>query len=151
LQRLDGMLSGREVRVDLPSDLPLLPFDFVLVVQALVNVLDNALKYSPSDTPIEIRAQVSGGSIQLEIADRGPGLPTDDLTRIFDKFYRGPHTSPGIPSDRRTRSDAPPGTGLGLSISSGIIEAHNGRIWAENRPGGGLVIKLTLPLEEKQL
>ncbi|MBE7471085.1 MAG: sensor histidine kinase KdpD [Anaerolineae bacterium] len=149
LQRLDGLLAGREVRVDLPPDLPLLPLDFVLVVQALVNVLDNAVKYSPPDTPIEVRAQVSGHSLQLEIADHGPGLPPDDLTRIFDKFYRGPHTSPGVSSDRRKRGDAPPGTGLGLSISSGIIEAHGGRIWAENRPGGGLVIKLLLPLEEK--
>jgi two-component system sensor histidine kinase KdpD len=149
LQRLDGLLAGREVKVDLPPDLPLLPLDFVLVVQALVNVLDNAVKYSPPDAPIEVRAQVSGNSLQLEIADRGPGLPPDDLTRIFDKFYRGPHTAPGIPSDRRKRSDAPPGTGLGLSISSGIIEAHGGRIWAENRPGGGLIIKLLLPLQEK--
>jgi two-component system sensor histidine kinase KdpD len=89
--------------------------------------------------------------VEIQVADYGPGIPPDDLARIFDKFYRGRHTSLDIPSDRQKRGDIPPGTGLGLSISSGIVEAHGGRIWAENRPGGGTVVKLTLPLEERNL
>jgi two-component system sensor histidine kinase KdpD len=147
LQRLDSLLAGRPVRVDLPPDLPLAPLDFVLVVQALVNVLDNAIKYSSPGSPIDIRTQVNAEAVEIQIADCGPGVPPDDLSRIFDKFYRGPH-SLDTPSDRQKKGDVPPGTGLGLSISSGIIEAHGGRIWAENRPGGGTVIKLTLPLAE---
>jgi two-component system sensor histidine kinase KdpD len=146
LQRLEGTLAGRDIRIDLPANLPLVPLDFVLIVQALVNVLDNAVKYSLPGTPIDIQAQVTAEFLEIQIADRGPGLPPDDLKRIFDKFYRGSHTSPELPSDRRKRGDVPVGTGLGLSISSGIIEAHGGRIWAENRPDGGLVIKLTLPV-----
>lgn len=146
LQRLDSGLASREIRVDLPPDLPLVPMDFVLVVQALVNVLDNAVKYSPPGTPIDIRAQISGDSLEIQIADRGPGISPDDLKRIFDKFYRGRQTSLDILPDRQKKSDWPSGTGLGLSISSGIIEAHDGRIWAENRPDGGTVVKLTLPL-----
>jgi two-component system sensor histidine kinase KdpD len=148
LWQLDNALANRPVKVDLPPDLPLVPLDFVLVIQAVVNVLDNAVKYSPPGSPIDIQAQVSGDLLELQIADRGPGIPPADLTRIFDKFYRGPHTSLKIPSDRQKKGDTPPGTGLGLSISSGIIKAHGGRIWAENRPGGGLIVKLALPLEE---
>jgi two-component system sensor histidine kinase KdpD len=146
LQRLDSALAGREVSVELAPNLPLIPLDFVLIVQALVNILDNAVKYSQPGTPIAIQAQLTGDSLEIQIADRGPGLPPGDLKRIFDKFYRGPHTSLDIPSDRRKRGDVPAGTGLGLSISSGIVEAHAGHIWAENRPGGGLVVKLALPL-----
>jgi two-component system sensor histidine kinase KdpD len=107
----------------------------VLVVQALVNVLDNAIKYTPPGSPIDIRAQTSGTWLEIQIADYGPGIPPNDLRRVFDKFYRGPYASPDIPSDRQKKGDFPPGTGLGLSISSGIVEAHGGRIWAENRPG----------------
>lgn len=149
LQRLDTTLTGREVRVELSPNLPLVPLDFVLIVQALVNVLDNALKYSPPDTPLDISARLSGNSLEMQVADRGPGLPPEDLKRIFDKFYRGPYTSHDLPADRQKKGDGPAGTGLGLSISSGIIEAHHGCIWAENRPGGGLVMTLTLPLEER--
>ncbi|GIK42607.1 MAG: two-component sensor histidine kinase [Chloroflexota bacterium] len=148
LQRLDSALAGRAVSVELAPNLPLVPLDFVLIVQALVNILDNAVRYSPPGTPLDIQAQLTGDVLEIQIADRGPGLPSDDLKRIFDKFYRGPHTSLDLPSDRRKRGDVPAGTGLGLSISSGIVEAHGGRIWAENRPGGGLVVKLALPLEK---
>lgn len=149
LQRLNNALAGREVSVDLSPDLPLVLLDFVLVVQALVNVLDNAIKYSPPGTPIDINARLRNDSLELQIADRGPGVPPEDLKRIFDKFYRVAYTSLDLPSDRQKKGDAPAGTGLGLSISSGIIEAHGGRIWAENRPGGGIIVTLTLPLGER--
>jgi two-component system sensor histidine kinase KdpD len=107
--------------------------DFVLISQVLVNLLDNALKYSPADSPIEVRAQVAGRYLEIEVEDRGVGIPAEDLTRVFDKFYRV--RRPGSVS----------GTGLGLSICQGIVQAHRGFIAAENRPGGGTIITVALP------
>jgi two-component system sensor histidine kinase KdpD len=133
LDRLGSRLEGRQVTVDAP---PLLaPMDFVLMLQVLANLLDNALKYSPPAAPIEIRAQVSGSRLEIAVLDRGGGVPSDDLSRIFDKFYRV-HRPEGVG-----------GTGLGLAICKGIVEAHRGRIWAENRAGGGLIVSVSLPCE----
>ena len=109
--------------VDVPADMPLVPMDFVLMVQVLVNLLDNALKYSPPGTPIEVRAQVEGAEARIQVADRGVGIPPDDLERVFDKFYRV------------QRPGQMGGTGLGLSICKGIVEAHGGRIWAREPRG----------------
>jgi two-component system, OmpR family, sensor histidine kinase KdpD len=109
--------------------------DFVLMLQVLANLLDNALKYSPPASPIEIRAHVSNGWLELAVLDRGGGVPPEDLARIFDKFYRV------------RRPGGVGGTGLGLAICKGIVEAHSGRIRAENRPGGGLVVTLSLRCE----
>jgi two-component system, OmpR family, sensor histidine kinase KdpD len=134
LAQLGDLAQNRDVRVDLPAPLPLVPMDFALVTQAMVNLLDNAVKYSPADAPIEIHAESAGDEVQIRIADRGAGIPAGDLTRIFDKFYR------------IQRRDTARGVGLGLAISKGIVEAHGGRIWAENRPAGGAVIVFTLPL-----
>jgi two-component system sensor histidine kinase KdpD len=116
--------------------LPLLSADFGLIVQVLVNVLDNALKYSPAGSPAEISAREVGRQVEIAVADRGLGIPPQDLVRVFDKFYRV------------QRPDNATGTGLGLAICKGIIEAHGGRISAENRPGGGTIIRLTLPVSE---
>jgi two-component system sensor histidine kinase KdpD len=110
--------------------------DFGLIVQTLVNIIDNALKYSPAESSIEIKAASIGSEVQIEIADRGFGIPPGDLLQVFDKFYRIDH--PGSVA----------GTGLGLSICKGIVEAHGGRIVAENRPGGGTIIRLNLPAAE---
>ncbi|MGA9347641.1 MAG: sensor histidine kinase KdpD [Anaerolineae bacterium] len=134
LESLDDWLRSRPLTVDVPSDLPLVPMDFVLMAQVLVNLLDNALKYSPPGTPIEVRAHVDGAGAHIQVADRGVGIPSDDLERVFDKFYRV--QQPGQVT----------GTGLGLSICKGIVEAHGGRIWANNRDGGGTVVTVTLPL-----
>jgi two-component system sensor histidine kinase KdpD len=120
--------------------------DFVLVVQALVNVLENAVKYSPPTSPIDIQAQVVAEELEIQIADRGQGIPPGDLTRIFTKFYRVQRATQAA-----DRGGFPPGTGLGLSISGGIIEAHGGRIWAENRLSGGTMVTLTLPINERIL
>ena len=102
--------------------------------QVLINLLDNALKYTPVGSSIEISAQANPQHLRIEVLDRGPGIPEDDLKRIFDKFYRLP-----VPEGVR-------GTGLGLSICKGIVEAHGGNIRAENRTGGGLRIAIQLPL-----
>jgi two-component system sensor histidine kinase KdpD len=110
--------------------------DFGLIVQTLVNVLDNAFKYSPDGSPVGIRAKKAGREIQIEIADHGVGIPPQDLSHVFDKFYR------------IQRPDNVTGTGLGLSICKGIIEAHGGGITAENRPGGGTIIKIVIPLTD---
>jgi two-component system sensor histidine kinase KdpD len=136
LEQLGSRAVARPINMEIPADLPYVLVDFGLIVQTLVNVLDNALKYSPDDSPIDIRARQDGKEMQIEIADRGIGIPPQDLTHIFDKFYR------------IQRPDNVTGTGLGLSICKGIIEAHGGRIAAENRPGGGTIIRIVLPLLE---
>jgi two-component system sensor histidine kinase KdpD len=136
LQQVGERLGDRPVEIDIPADLPLVPLDFVLVVHVLVNLIDNALKYSPPGSPIQIRTLPSDGEVLIEIADRGIGIPAEDLDRVFQKFYRV------------QRPDNVTGTGLGLSISKGLIEAHGGRVWARNRPGGGAVITVALQLPE---
>jgi two-component system sensor histidine kinase KdpD len=137
LTRLEGRLRGRSVTTRFPPNLPLAPLDGVLIQQVVINLLENALKYSPPTAPIELSASATPEAIVFEIADRGPGLPHGDEQRIFDKFYRaGPARESGV--------------GLGLTICRGIIEAHGGRIWAENRPSGGAVFRFTIPLEETQ-
>jgi two-component system sensor histidine kinase KdpD len=105
----------------------------VAVEQVLANLLDNAVEYTPPDTPIEITARANAQEVVVEIADRGPGLPPGTEKRVFDKFFRA------------ARGDSRRGIGLGLAISRGIIEAHGGRIAAANRLGGGAVFTITLP------
>jgi two-component system, OmpR family, sensor histidine kinase KdpD len=136
LEQLSSRSGNRPIKIDMPAELPFVSVDFGLIVQALVNILDNALKYSPSDSPIEISGRWVAQQVEIEVADRGIGIPPEDLQRVFDKFYRV------------HRPDNVTGTGLGLSISKGIVEAHGGRIVAENRPGGGTVVRLTLPVAE---
>jgi len=133
-EQLERRLHNRSLAINLPPDMPLVLMDFVLMERVLVNLLDNALKYSPPDRPVELAARVDGPEVRFEVADRGPGVPPADLTRMFDKFYRvQQHGSAG-------------GTGLGLSICKGIVEAHSGRIWAQNRDGGGILVTVALPL-----
>ena len=135
LEQIGTPLKNRQVNVEISPKIPLVPLDFVLFSRVLVNVIDNALKYSPPEKPIEIRARVSRQDLEISIADRGEGIPVDDLERIFDKFYRV------------QRPDNVSGTGLGLSICKGIVEAHNGCIQAENRRGGGAIFMIKVPLE----
>jgi two-component system sensor histidine kinase KdpD len=134
MEQLENRLKDRPVTVRVPPGFPMLPMDFALMVQVFVNLLDNALKYSPSGSPIELRATIAQGAAEIEVADRGVGLPPEDLGRVFDKFYRV------------QRPGSVTGTGLGLSICKGIVEAHGGSIRAENRPGGGTIVIISLPL-----
>jgi two-component system sensor histidine kinase KdpD len=134
LEQAKRWVESRPVKVDVPVDLPLVPMDFVLMVQVLVNLLDNAVKYSPPDSPIGVSARIDDSELQIQVADRGIGIPPADLERAFDKFYRV------------QRPGAVSGSGLGLSICKGIIEAHGGHIRAESREGGGALVTLTLPL-----
>jgi two-component system sensor histidine kinase KdpD len=134
LIRLEERLKGHSVTVSLPPDLPLVPLDGVLIEQVFVNLLENAAKYTPEGTPIEISAKPAEGFVLVEVADRGPGLPEGEEARVFDKFHRV------------ARDTTIGGIGLGLTICRGIVTAHGGRIWVENRPGGGAVFRFTLPL-----
>jgi len=133
LERLKPQLARHEVIVDLAPDLPLVHMDFVLMEQALMNLLHNAVTYTPPKTRVRVIAKVDGAQLVIVVADRGPGLPAESLDRVFDKFYRGPRAGAG-------------GVGLGLSITRGLIEAHGGTITAENRVNGGARFTIRLPL-----
>jgi two-component system sensor histidine kinase KdpD len=136
LEQLGSRISTRPVHIDIPADIPFILVDFGLIVQTLVNILDNALKYSPPESPVEIKVRQIAHEVHIEIADRGVGIPRQDLPYIFDKFYR------------IKRPDNVTGTGLGLSISKGIVEAHGGQIKAMDNPGGGLIIRLVFLLND---
>ncbi len=135
LNRLGERLKDRPVQTRLPSDLPLVSFDPLLIGQVLINLMENALKYTPQGTPIELSAFVKDGDLVVEIEDRGPGIPPGEEERIFDKFVRGTAYGGGI--------------GLGLTICRAVINAHGGKISAENRPGGGAIFRFTLPIGEQ--
>jgi len=133
LIRLDARLSTHPVRTNLTADLPLVSVDDILLEQVFINLLENAAKYTPPGSPIEVSATARDGEVTVSVADRGPGIPSGDELRIFDKFYRA------------SQGDTVGGVGLGLTICRGIIQAHGGRIWAERRAGGGAVLRFTLP------
>jgi two-component system sensor histidine kinase KdpD len=137
LEQLGKRLGQHDVKVNIPADFPLVPMDFTLMVQVVVNVLDNAVKYSPETAPIEVTASLADSSARLQISDHGVGIPPEDLTRAFDKFYRV------------QRPESVSGTGLGLSISKGIVEAHHGNIYASVRDGGGTTITIELLLTKE--
>lgn len=138
LRRLQEATKDRPISIEIPHERPLLFIDCVLIEQVIINLLDNALKYSPPNSPIVISTGLFDNNVFIKIADSGIGIPEEELAKVFDKFYRlkyPKHVS---------------GTGLGLSICKGIVEAHNGKIWAENQPEGGLTVVVSLPMDEKQ-
>ncbi len=134
LNRLEKQLGQRSITTLLPPDLPPVPLDSVLLEQVLINLLENALKYTPPSSPIDLTVWTKEDALLVEVADRGPGLPLGAEELVFDKFYRA------HPNGERN------GVGLGLSICRGMIEAHGGQIWAEQRAGGGASFRLSIPL-----
>jgi two-component system sensor histidine kinase KdpD len=134
LNHIERLLGNRRVDVSIPDDLPLGHFDSVLIEQVLINLLDNAVKYSPQSSALDITATNCDDGITVEVADRGSGLRPGDERRVFEMFYRGADAKP----DRR-------GTGLGLAICKAIVEAHGGTIEAASRQGGGTVVRFVLP------
>lgn len=140
LRLLGETLAERRCSVEIPPGLPLVSMDSVLLSHALANILENAAKFSPTNTSINVAARAAGGHIVISVADRGVGVPADELDRIFEKFFRGRHFN-GLET-------AASGTGLGLAIAKGIVEAHGGRIWAEQRAGGGTVVSVNLPVTD---
>jgi two-component system sensor histidine kinase KdpD len=130
LSRLDEALGARPVRVSIAPGLPLLHVDPLLFEQVLVNLLDNAAKYTPAGSEIDIDGRGESGGVVIEVRDRGPGIAPGDEGRVFEKFYRG-------------ANPATAGAGLGLAICKGIVEAHGGTIMVETRAGA--VFRITLP------
>lgn len=133
LARMKHLAIEHQIRLDVAETLPLIPVDYVQLEQVFTNLISNSLKYAPAHTTVTIRARLQDEMIHVQLSNQGPQVPHEDLERIFDKFYR------------ITAADRVTGTGLGLSICKGIIEAHGGRIWAENLPDG-LGFNFTLPL-----
>jgi len=138
LASFEPRLRGKKVQTDIPPNLPLISMDSVLMAQVLINLLDNALKYSPPAGKIEVTVRTRENWLEIEVADQGPGIPEKYLVQVFNKFFR------------LSRTEEVSGTGLGLAISKGIVEAHGGKIRAENRPGGGSQIIFTLPLTNSE-
>jgi len=131
-------LEGRPTVINIEEDLPLLKIDFELIVQVLVNLVDNALKYSPPESEILITAEREAAGVVVSVDNEGPKIPSEDLDRVFDKFYR--IEIPGTAG----------GSGLGLSICKSIIDVHGGSIWAQTRPGGGNKFVFSLPVVEQE-
>jgi len=135
LARLRRDLAGRSVHVTIPDEFPLLWVAGDLMEQMLVNLLENAVRYTPPDSYIEISATHGGDRVELRVADNGPGLPPGSETKVFDKFFRG----------RTVVADGQRGVGLGLAICHAIVRGHDGEISAANRRGGGADSMISLP------
>jgi len=133
LGRVEERLRSHPVRIDLPNELPVLHVDGTLIVQALVNIFDNAAKYTPAGAVVHVRARHADNQLLVQIEDEGPGFPMPDPEPLFEKFRRG------------QGEGAVAGAGLGLAICRVIIEAHGGEIRATNRPGGGARVEFSLP------
>jgi signal transduction histidine kinase len=136
IERVGSSLGAHSLEIQVPEDLPPVLVDSSQVERVLANLLDNAAKYSPPGEPIGLVGRLAGDSVNLRVEDRGLGIPPEHLERVFEPFFREP--TGGYP--------AKPGTGLGLAICRSIIRAQGGRIWAEQRAGGGAAFVFTLPV-----
>ncbi len=134
LEQLGAKALARAIDVAIDPRAPLVAMDFALIVQVLVNLLDNALKYSPGDAPIAIRTRLMRGQLEVRVEDEGDGIGEADLEHVFEKF------------NRAGRTGETGGIGLGLSICKGLIEAHHGVIWAERRDPRGVALVFRLPM-----
>lgn len=134
LDALRMQLKDRQVYVQIPADLPKIPLDNTLIQEVFINLIDNAVKFTSPETPIEIVAFTAPEKIVVRVEDRGPGIVADEIDKLFEKFYRG-------------RLLKTTGLGLGLAICQRIVKAHGGEIWAENRKNGGAAFCFSLPLD----
>lgn len=134
LNKLEKVLKNKPIVINLPENLPLIYLDGFLIGQVVINLVENAIKFSAPDSPIEISVELLEKAILIIVADRGPGLQPKDIEHMFTKFYRG-----FTPESK--------GIGLGLAICKAIVDAHHGSIWADNRKEGGTVFCFTLPTE----
>jgi len=124
------------VKIDLPKDLPKIRADETRFIQIMVNLLDNAIKYSSEGATATISAKLADDALQIDISDTGIGISEEDLPRIFERFYRVD----------KARSRELGGTGLGLSIVKHIVSAHSGQVWVKSEPGHGSTFSFTIPL-----
>jgi two-component system sensor histidine kinase KdpD len=137
--RLRPITTRHSVTLDVEEDLPPVPLDYVEIDQVLSNLIENATKYAPAGTEILVRARRADHLVRVEVADQGPGIAASSLPHLFDPFVR---VDLGGPRAK--------GLGLGLALARGLVEAHGGRIWAENRLQGGALFVMTLPLGENE-
>ena len=135
LGRLRPLVAAHRVVVDIPEDLPPVPLSYVEIDQVISNLIENSAKYTPKGTEIGVRVSRHGEEVQVVVSNQGPQIPSRAMGRLFEPFYR---VAGG--------EGQPKGTGLGLAVARGLVEAHSGRIRAENRPGGGVSFIFTLPL-----
>jgi two-component system sensor histidine kinase KdpD len=137
IERLRPQLGLRSVTVEMPADLPWVLAEPALIEQVLSNLIENAIRYAGPDTPISVSAQVADGGVDVQVIDRGPGIPEEERDKVFEKFYRG----------ARTRTSEG-GAGLGLTICRAIVRAHGGKIAVRGREGGGTLVEFTLPVAQ---
>ena len=130
--RLRPLVAPHLLTLDLPDELPPVHLDYSEVDQVLSNLIENAAKYSPAESEIRVTAAVSDGALRVEVSDHGPGVAREAMPRLFEPFFRGTRAQRG-------------GSGLGLAVARGLVEAHGGRIWAENRPEGGARFSFEIP------
>ena len=143
-RHIRSLLQGRAIEKSVPDELPPVEVDPILIGQVLTNLVENAVRYTPATSPIEIKAYVNREHLLISVADRGPGIPPADRERIFEKFYRigqkVDESEGAVPTTQ--------GTGLGLAVCQGFVAAHGGHIWVQNRDGGGAIFQFTLPLNQ---
>jgi two-component system sensor histidine kinase KdpD len=136
LTRLQKHLLDRAVKVKLPAGIPMIFVDAVMIEQVLINLLENAIRYTPEGSDLEITADMTEAAVEIKVADHGAGIPKGREDSLFEKFYQARHEA------------AQSGVGLGLAICRAIIEAHGGKIYAQNRLGGGAVFTFILPIDQ---
>ena len=134
--RLRGVAARHKLVIDVPDGLPPVKFDYVEIDQVISNLIENAVKHTPAGSEITVTVRTEPHELRVEVEDSGPGVPQSALPQLFDAFYRVPGSTPAK------------GSGLGLAVARGLVEAHGGRIWAENRDCGGARFVFTLPLDE---
>jgi len=139
LEELEASTRRNNISIDIAQDLPLVPMDFNLITQVVVNLFSNALKFSPAEESIQLQGRIVGDKLEVAVADRGRGIPQEDLGRGFQNFHR------------LAESSSVDGLGLGLSICKELVQAHGGRIRLENNPGGGTMARFILPIQSGSL
>jgi two-component system sensor histidine kinase KdpD len=137
LSHMSRILENRHLEVSLPDEVVSLPMDGKLVVQVLVNLLDNAVKHTPPDSGIGLKVCVIENDAIFEVCDNGSGIDADIMDKLFD----------GFTPQKNKIVDGKRGMGLGLAICKAVVEAHGGKIRAENQPAGGARFVFTLPME----
>lgn len=153
LGHMRSLIKGRIIDKHVPDTLPPVEVDPILIEQVFVNLLENAIRYTPPESPIEISMHTNNKHMLITVADRGPGIPPIDTEHIFEKFYQVKRILPlnedrALPAPGTTPANQ--GSGLGLAVCRGFIKAHGGEIWMKNREGGGAEFQFTLPLRQKE-
>lgn len=138
-----AILRNREIQRHFPTSLPPVEVDDILIGQVLINLVENAVRHTPSCSSIELNARTDHNHLYVSVVDHGHGIPNSEKERIFEKFYRIEESATEQENDQPR-----PGSGLGLAVCRGLVQAHEGRIWVEDTPGGGATFIFTLPVRK---